>query len=107
MYHGSRCGCNVSLGRLPRLSPCRPQRSPARPPIGQQRQQVEDADGPVAVEVRRPAGVGQLLRLIEVKRMHHYATNVSPADVADRNDLLAEALAAMLPLPGDADEEND
>ena len=39
--------------------------------------------------------------------MHHYATNVSPADVADRNDLLAEALAAMLPLPGDADEEND
>ena len=39
--------------------------------------------------------------------MNHYPATVSPADVADPNDLLAEALAAMLPLPGDADEEDD
>ena len=29
-----------------------------RPPIGQQRQQVEDAHGAIAIEVGRPAGVG-------------------------------------------------
>ncbi len=32
--------------------------SRTRPPVGQQRQQVEDADGAVVVEVRRAAGVG-------------------------------------------------
>ncbi len=50
--------CNVYLGQLQVLRPLRPQRSRARPPVGQQRQQVEDADGAVAVEVRRTAGVG-------------------------------------------------
>ncbi len=38
--------------------------------------------------------------------MNNFLTTVSPADVADPNDLLAKALAAMLSLPGDADEEN-
>ncbi len=30
---------------------------PARPPVGQQRKQVEDADGAVAIEVRWTAGI--------------------------------------------------
>ena len=34
--------------------------SGTRPPVGQQREQVEDADRAVAVEVRRAAGVGDL-----------------------------------------------
>ena len=32
----------------------------ARPPVRQQREQVEDVDGAGVVEVRRPAGVGEL-----------------------------------------------
>ena len=53
VYHRSPSGCNVYLGRLPPLRPCRLQRSRTRPPVRQQRQQVEDADGAVANEVRR------------------------------------------------------
>ena len=42
VYHGSGCGCNVFLGRLQGLRPFRLQRSRTRPPVRQQRQQVED-----------------------------------------------------------------
>ena len=50
--------CNVSLGRLPRLRQFRLQCSRTDPPVREQREQVEDADRAVAVEVGRVPGVG-------------------------------------------------